>query len=128
MVWAKEPERLASVARSTLMPVRSISAKHRRERPLQRLVDGGRRARRSSRGFSTSQSLQADIGLLAGIFGGARDRARGRSVDRGAAGAHDLLLGEAGIGEQRAGKLLGQMLGAAGVERIGHEAGIVDSR
>ena len=36
-------------------------------------------------------------------------------------------MGEAGIGEQRAGKLLRQMLGAAGVERIGHQARIVEA-
>ena len=37
------------------------------------------------------------------------------------------LWREAGVAEQRAGKLLGEMLGAAGVERIGHEAGIIEA-
>ena len=31
------------------------------------------------------------------------------------------------MAEQAARELLGQMLGAAGVERVGHEAGIVDA-
>ena len=38
-----------------------------------------------------------------------------------------LFLGEAGIAEQAAGKLARQMLGAAGVERVGHQARIVDA-
>ena len=48
-------------------------------------------------------------------------------ADGGAAGAHHLLRGQAGVAEERAGKLLGQVLGAAGVERVGHEAGIVEA-
>ena len=69
---------------------------------------------------------EANVRLLAGEFGGAGD---GHALEGhgGAAGAHDLLLREAGVGQERAGKLLGQMLGAAGVERIGHEAGIVEA-
>ncbi len=47
-------------------------------------------------------------------------------ADLSAARADHVFLGEAGIAEQIAGELPRQMLGAAGVERIGDEAGIVD--
>ena len=126
MVWANEPDSEASVARSTFTPARSISASTRRERPLQRLIDRGH-------GFGGEPRLQhqpepePDIGLLARIFGGARRCPRDRSSTALRARAHDLLLGEAGIAEQPAGELARQMLGAAGVERVGHQAGIVDA-
>ena len=123
--WANEPERLASGARSTFTPVRSISASTGaigRSSVSYTVVT----CSAASRGFSTSQSRKPDIGLLARIFGGARD---GHEVERhrGAAASQDLLLGEAGMAEQAARELLGQMLGAAGVERVGHEAGVVDA-
>ena len=98
---------------------------HRRDRPLQGLVDGVD-VLGDQPWLEHEPEPQADIGLLAGKFGGARDR-HAVEGDGGAAGAHDLLVGEAGIGEQRAGKLLWQMLGAAGVERIGHQARIVEA-
>ena len=98
---------------------------NRRDRPLQGLVDGVD-VFCDQPWLEHEPEPQADIGLLAGKFGGARDRHAVES-DGGAAGAHDLLVGEAGVGEQRAGKLLWQMPGAARVERIGHEAGIVEA-
>ena len=97
-----------------------------RKRPLQRLIDRGD-GFGGEAGFQDHPQPQADIGLLAGIFGGARhlDTVERHRV---AAGAHDLFLGEAGIREEAAGEFGGQVLGASGVERIGHEAGIVDRR
>ena len=51
----------------------------------------------ASRGLRISQSLQADIGFLAGIFGGARHLRRGRSATALRPEPMHLLLGEAGI-------------------------------
>ncbi len=124
MVWAKDSDKLASVAFSTFTPRRSICGENGRKRPLQRLIDRGDGFGREPR-FQDHPEPQADIGLLAGIFGGAR-HLDAVERDRVAARAHDLLLGEAGIREETAGEFGGQMLGASGVERIGHQAGIVD--
>ena len=81
----------------------------------------------ASRGFSTSHS-RSPISVSSPAYSVALTTATWSKVDRVAAGAHHLLLGEAGIADQTPGKLAGQMLGAAGVERIGHQAGIVDAR
>ena len=72
MVWAKESERLESVARSTLTPCALHVGKHGRERPLERLVDRGDGFGREPR-LEHHPEPQADVGLLAGIFGGAGD-------------------------------------------------------
>ena len=50
---------------------------------------------------------RATLATLSGKLGGARDR-HAVEGDGGAAGAHDLFVGEAGIGEQRAGSCSGR--------------------
>ena len=126
MVWAKDSERDARVRLLDLDAAPLHLGEHGRERPLQRLVDRGDGFGREP-GFQDHPEPQADIGLLAGIFGGARHLDAVKR-DRVAPRPHDLLLGQAGIREETPRKLGGQMLRAAGIERIGDQAGIVDAR
>jgi len=71
------------VARSTLTSVALHLGEHRRQRALKRLVDRGD-GLGGKAGFQDQPEPQADIGLLARIFGGEGER-HAIEPDRGAA-------------------------------------------
>ena len=89
MVCANEP-RQARERRPLDLDAGALHlGKHGRQRPLQRLIDRGDGFGRKPR-LEHEPEPEADIGLLAGIFGGARHR-DAVEADGIAAGAHAPL-------------------------------------